>query len=58
LKIHSAVGDMVEEHQTLLILEAMKMETEVKAPWSGKITDIFVTVDDAVQTADSLIAIG
>lgn len=58
LKIHSAVGDTVEEHQTLLILEAMKMETEVKAPWSGKITDIFVTVDDAVQTADSLIAIG
>ncbi len=58
LKIHSAVGDTVEEHQTLLILEAMKMETEVKAPWSGKITDIFVTVDDAVQTEDSLIAIG
>jgi len=58
LKIHSAVGDVVEEHQTLLVLEAMKMETEVKAPWGGKITDIFVTVDDAVQTADPLIAIG
>jgi len=58
LKIHSAVGDMVEEHQTLLVLEAMKMETEVKAPWGGKVTDIFVAVDDAVQTADSLVAIG
>lgn len=57
LKINSAVGDTVEEHQTLLVLEAMKMETEVKAPWGGRITDIFVTVDDAVQTADSLIAI-
>jgi len=58
LKIQSAVGDIVEEHQTLLILEAMKMETEVKAPWSGKITDIFVAVDDAVQTADRLVSIG
>ncbi|NQU66168.1 MAG: biotin attachment protein [SAR324 cluster bacterium] len=58
LKIHSAVGDIVAEHQTLLILEAMKMETEVKAPWGGKITHIFVSVDDAVQTADPLITIG
>lgn len=58
LKIQSAVGDVVEEHQTLLILEAMKMETEVKAPWAGTITGIFVAVDDAVQTADRLIAIG
>ncbi len=57
LKIQSAVGDVVEEHQTLLILEAMKMETEVKAPWGGKITDIFVSVDDAVQTADRLVSI-
>lgn len=58
LKINSAVGDVVEEHQTLLILEAMKMETEVKAPWGGKITEILVAVDDAVQTADPLISIG
>jgi len=55
LKINVNVGDLVDEHQTLLIMEAMKMETEVKAPHKGKIIDILIAVDDAVQTSDTLI---
>lgn len=55
LKINVNVGDQVDEHQTLLIMEAMKMETEVKAPHKGKIIDILIAVDDAVQTSDTLI---
>jgi biotin carboxyl carrier protein len=34
------VGDAVEEGETILILEAMKMQNEVTAPISGTVTAI------------------
>jgi biotin carboxyl carrier protein len=34
------VGDTVEEGQTILILEAMKMQNEVTAPIAGKVTAV------------------
>ncbi|MCP4751758.1 MAG: biotin attachment protein [Proteobacteria bacterium] len=55
LRIEVKVGDTVDDHQTLLVMEAMKMETEVKAPKGGKIIEIHVTVDDAVQTDGLLV---
>jgi pyruvate carboxylase subunit B len=57
LKINVKIGDSVKDSQPLLILEAMKMETEVRAPWDGTIKAIHVAVDDVVQTADTLITI-
>lgn len=41
-KIHAKPGDTVEEGQVLLILEAMKMETEIRAPRTGQIASIEV----------------
>ncbi len=57
LKIEVKIGDEVADHQTLLILEAMKMETEVKAPKGGKVVGIHVEVDEPVDTGALLITI-
>ncbi len=52
------VGDTVSEGQPVLVVEAMKMETEVAAPRSGAVTAIHVQEGDAVAVGDSLISIG
>lgn len=57
LRLEVKEGDAVEIHQTLLVMEAMKMETEIKAPRAGKIAIVHVDVDAAVQTADTLITL-
>ncbi len=54
LDLRSAEGDAVEEGQTLLIMEAMKMELSIKAPFAGQIESLAVTVGDLVE-ADSLL---
>ena len=41
-KIDVAVGDVVEEGQVLMILEAMKMEIPVEAPTAGTVAAILV----------------
>ena len=57
LRIDVNVGDEVAEHQSLVVMEAMKMETEVKAPHAGVVTGVHVSIDDAVQTADTLVTL-
>lgn len=56
-KIHAAEGDEVAEGDVLLILEAMKMETEIRAPRAGLIGTIKVNEGDAVQVGDTLLVI-
>ncbi|MGR5360204.1 sodium-extruding oxaloacetate decarboxylase subunit alpha [Vibrio mediterranei] len=56
-KIHTKPGQEVEEGDVLLILEAMKMETEVRAPRSGKIATIDVSEGDAVDVGEPLLQI-
>ena len=48
-------GADVKSGDTLLVLEAMKMETEVTAPKDGKIKAVGVVVGDAVQGGQVLI---
>ncbi|MBJ03720.1 MAG: acetyl-CoA carboxylase biotin carboxyl carrier protein subunit [Euryarchaeota archaeon] len=38
--VEVSVGDSVEEGQTILILEAMKMQNEVVAPLSGTVSEV------------------
>jgi pyruvate carboxylase subunit B len=52
-----AEGDSVEEGQSLLITEAMKMETEITAPISGTIKKIYVEKTVAVNPDEVLIEI-
>lgn len=48
-KIKASVGQRVERHEVLLILEAMKMENEIVAPEAGTVTAILVKEGDAVE---------
>jgi oxaloacetate decarboxylase (Na+ extruding) subunit alpha len=52
------VGDAVNEGDTLLIMESMKMESEIKAHQAGTVQSILVKEGDSVQTGDSLVIIG
>lgn len=51
------VGDEVKEGDPVLITEAMKMETEVHAPITGKVTAVHIAKGDAVNPDEALIEI-
>ncbi|WP_212630220.1 sodium-extruding oxaloacetate decarboxylase subunit alpha [Pseudomonas sp. KB-10] len=51
-------GQTVEEGQLVIILEAMKMETEIRAFKAGTVGAVNVKVGDAVAVGDSLLTIG
>ena len=55
LKVNVSQGQMVNEGDLVVIMEAMKMETEVKARFGGTVTDILVKEGDAVSVGDSLV---
>lgn len=57
LDIQVQSGDTVQEGQTLMILEAMKMENEIVCPRDGKVASIQVAKGAAVNAGDVLIAI-
>ena len=57
-KIEVSVGDDVTEGQTLVILEAMKMEMPVEAPTAGRVTRIFATAAQAVEEGALLLELG
>jgi oxaloacetate decarboxylase alpha subunit len=42
----------------MLVVEAMKMETQVSAPKAGTITAVFVREGDVVAVGDPLVSIG
>lgn len=48
-------GQGIEAGQVLLVLEAMKMETEITAPAAGTVSAILVNPGDAVQGGQALI---
>jgi len=54
-KVLTKVGDVVEANQDLLILEAMKMETNVVSTMAGTIKNVAVAEGDAVSQGQLLI---
>ena len=56
-KIQVSAGQQVNEGDTLLILEAMKMETQIVASKSGTVASISVKQGDAVKVGDQLATI-
>lgn len=56
-KIQVKVGDQVAEGDVVIIMEAMKMETEVRAPKAGAVASVDVNEGDAVQSGDTLITL-
>ncbi|MAR91079.1 MAG: oxaloacetate decarboxylase subunit alpha [Pseudomonadales bacterium] len=57
-KVKVAVGQAVQEGDVLVVLEAMKMETEVRAARGGTVTGVTVKEGDAVKVGDTLLSIG
>jgi oxaloacetate decarboxylase alpha subunit len=57
LRIGVACGDDVHEGDVVIILEAMKMETEVRAHLAGRISDVFVKEGESIPAGAPLILI-
>jgi len=57
LKINKSVGDKIIENESVLILEAMKMENDLRAPESGFIKKIFFSEGNTVEKGDKLFLI-
>ena len=47
-------GDQVEEGQGLVVVEAMKMENELKSPKAGKVTELHAVEGEAVESGAKL----
>jgi oxaloacetate decarboxylase alpha subunit len=56
-KVNVQSGVEVQEGDVLLILEAMKMETEVRAAQSGVVQDVHVKEGDAVTVGAPLVSL-
>jgi acetyl-CoA carboxylase biotin carboxyl carrier protein len=54
-KIEVAVGDVVAEGQTLVILESMKMEMPVESPRPGQVARILTTEGASVEEGAALL---
>jgi biotin carboxyl carrier protein len=55
LEVKVKVGDQVDQGQTLLVIEAMKMETAIAAPGAGQIKAVLVAAGDAVRENQTLV---
>ena len=53
-KVEASVGQKVSKGDTVIILEAMKMEIPVVAPQDGTVASIDVAVGDAVEAGATL----
>ncbi len=56
-RINVASGDPVKSGDVVLVLEAMKMETEIRASSSGHVDQVRVSEGDAVKAGDTLITL-
>ena len=57
LEVFVNVGDQVKSGQTVVLLEAMKMENNIEADTDGTVTSINVRKGDSVLEGDTLIVI-
>jgi acetyl/propionyl-CoA carboxylase alpha subunit len=58
LRVDVAPGDSVEARATLVVLEAMKMETPVPAPFAATVKTVHVRPGDRVAGGDRLVELG
>jgi biotin carboxyl carrier protein len=58
VKVPIKVGDAVKAGQTLLVLEAMKMENEIRAPHDAKVLALHVSEGMAVESGQDLVSLG
>ncbi|MDD5728938.1 MAG: hypothetical protein PHV59_10280 [Victivallales bacterium] len=56
-KVLAAPGDLIQAGDTLVVMEAMKMETEIKAEKSGKVIEVAAAVGNQINSGDVLVVI-
>ena len=52
-----SVGDAVKKSQPLLVIEAMKMENEFRAPCDGTVKEVLVQPGEALESGATLMLI-
>jgi len=57
LEVSVSEGDTVQAGQNLILMEAMKMENQVMAPYNGSVKKVYVKKDDNVMEGDVLVEI-
>jgi biotin carboxyl carrier protein len=57
VRILAQRGETVEAHQGVIVIEAMKMQNELKSPKAGKVSELRVTPGDTVAAGDVLAVI-
>ncbi len=55
--VRAAAGTDVDAGETVMILESMKMETPVKAPYAGRVREILIAVNSQVDAGAALLRI-
>lgn len=58
VSVNVSAGQKVKLGDVVVVLEAMKMENEIKAPKDGTITSVNVNKGDAVESGTLLVTIG
>lgn len=58
VRILAEVGSEVEQGQSVIVIEAMKMQNELKAPRSGKVAQMMAVEGATVNPGDTLAVIG
>lgn len=58
VELRVAIGDTVTEGQTVVILESMKMQNELKAPRSGRVENVLTVSGKTVEKGALLLTIG
>ena len=58
LRSSRAVGDPIREGDVVMVLESMKMEIEIKSPFTGRLQSILVKEGDQVAEGDLLLKVG
>jgi biotin carboxyl carrier protein len=57
VRVLVAEGDTVQAQQGLVVVEAMKMQNELKSPKAGRVTRLSVEADATVQTGEALMVV-
>ena len=58
LKVLVSEGDTIAEGDVIAVVEAMKMETEIKSPVSGTVKSVEIEVGNKVRTGQVLVTVG
>jgi biotin carboxyl carrier protein len=57
VRVLAQKGETVEAHQGVVVIEAMKMQNELKSPKAGKVAELCVAAGDTVVAGDVLAVI-